>query len=96
VLISFNFELTQLSLTSTLDWMSMVMSTGHVKSNSNIVFSPTNVGKCAKVLLDMMFGGMSESKTECSTLQKNIDHYCKAKIISMKTTTSIPIPCYDS
>ncbi len=60
MLIYFNFELTQLSLTSTVDWMSMVMSIGHVKSNSNIVFSPTNVGKSIKVLVDMVFGGMSD------------------------------------
>jgi hypothetical protein len=36
------------------------MSIGHVKSNANIVFSPTNVGKCAKALMDMVFGGMND------------------------------------
>jgi hypothetical protein len=36
------------------------MSTGHVKSNANIVFSPTNVGKCTKALVDMVFGGMND------------------------------------
>ncbi len=59
-LISFNFELTQLSLRSTLDWMLMVMSIGHDRSNANIVFSPTNVGKCAKARVDVVFGGMSD------------------------------------
>ncbi len=59
-LISFNFELTQLSFRSTLDWMLMVMSIGHDRSNANIVFSPTNVGKCVKALVDVVFGGMSD------------------------------------
>jgi hypothetical protein len=36
----------------------------------------------------------SKLNTLCSTLQKDIKHYCKAKIISKQTDHGIPAPCY--
>jgi len=97
-LTSFIHELTQLPLASTPKHMTMVLCP-LLEPIVGFLFSHTMVGKSMKVLVDM----------ECDVLivppnptlhvvlcKRTLTMSTRQKIISLKTTTGVPTPCYVS